>query len=87
MTKKKMGRPRTRAKPNRFDREVGARIKAAREKAGLSPTQAAIQVKKHLSTLMRWEAGDVCVPINMLAWLAKIYGCQMQDFLDGVRPR
>ena len=36
---------------------------------------------------MRWEAGDVCVPINMLAWLAKIYECPMQGFLDGVRPR
>lgn len=87
MTKPKMGRPRTRAKPNRFDREVGARVKAAREKAGLSPTQAAKQIEKHLSTVMRWENGSVCIPSNMLAWLAKIYGCQMESFLADVKPR
>jgi sialic acid synthase SpsE len=47
----------------------------------------ATMIEKHLSTVMRWESGDICVPANMLAWLAKIYGCKMEEFLDGVRPR
>lgn len=84
---KKTGRPRTRAKANKFDREVGARVKAAREAAGFTPTQAANQMKRHLSTLMRWEAGDICIPSNMLAWLAKLYRCPMETFLNGIALR
>lgn len=87
MANKKNGRPRTRAKPNRFDLEVGVRVKAAREKAGLSPTKAAEMMEKHLSTISRWEAGDVCIPTNMLAWMAKIYDCPVATFFNGVRPR
>jgi transcriptional regulator with XRE-family HTH domain len=83
----KGGRPRTRPKPNKFDREVGARVKAARVRAGITPTQAANLAEKALSTIMRYESGDVCISSNMLAWFAKIYGCPMETFLNGVRPR
>ena len=54
--------------------EIGARLRAAREQAGLSQGQVARLLKLHRPSITEVEAGRRRVSVEELAELARIYG-------------
>lgn len=80
-----MGRPREKPLGPAFDREVGGRIAAARENTNLSKTELGVKIKKSLATVSRYESGDLPIPTQTLAKIAKITGTKICDFVDGIK--
>jgi transcriptional regulator with XRE-family HTH domain len=55
---------------------IGARLRAAREAAGLSQGQAAKELKLHRPTISEIEAGRRSVTADELAKFARLYGVE-----------
>lgn len=59
---------------------VGERLKAARERAGLSQTQVGERIGAHLTTVSRWERGAP-IKTEALRKLAALYGVSAGELL------
>lgn len=75
-----MGRP---AKNKRS--ELGERIAALRERAGLSQEQLAQKVNSNQKTVAYWERRAVALKPAQIAAIASALGCSHQEIL-GVQP-
>jgi transcriptional regulator with XRE-family HTH domain len=53
---------------------LGARLRAARQDAGLTMASASRVLGVHLQTLWRWEVGRQEPPAGIVVRLAKLYG-------------
>jgi transcriptional regulator with XRE-family HTH domain len=58
-------------------------LKDLREGAGLSRTDVAFAARRSEQTVWLWERGKVTPPFDVLAQVATLIGCQVDDFLDG----
>jgi predicted transcriptional regulator len=58
-------------------------LKELREEAGLSRTTIAYAARRSEQSVSLWERGMVTPPFEVLARVASIIGCQVDDFLDG----
>lgn len=56
-------------------------LRQARKDAGLSRKQAAEAASRSINTIRRYEAGRGCPSLETLAAMAKVYGCQISDFI------
>lgn len=83
MTKAKATKPRTRPLPPKFDRTVGARIKAKRLKLGLSNEQLSRALGKSEAQIFRYQSGDSRCDGEMLSRFAKALGCTVSDLVEG----
>lgn len=63
---------------------VGKNLKAARQRRGLSQTDAATRARVRRDRLNRWEKGRELIGVEGLLALAVTYGCAIDDFLGGV---
>ena len=63
-------------------REIGGRLRWAREQAGLSQAQVAQKMGLHRPTISQIEAGDRNVRVDEIKTLGEIYGVD-QDWLVG----
>lgn len=63
--------------------ELGARIRAARERAGVSRTELARRLGVHLNTLARWEAGERVVPADALVKISESIEIGVEGLLHG----
>lgn len=57
------------------------RLKAAREKAGLTQKQAADAMGRTQSAVCLWEQGKTAPTAAQLPKLAALYGCTVDDLL------
>ena len=60
-------------------------FKEARERAGLSPVQAAERLKVSLATVYYWESGTYWPARKRLPEIAALYQCSVDELL-GVGP-
>lgn len=60
-----------------------ARLRAARDRLGLTREHVAAQLGCNASTLKRWESGDYEPSIPKLARLAEIYGVAVGHLVHG----
>lgn len=65
---------------------VGAALKAAREKAGLSQAEASRRSGVHWVHLSRLEGGKVNPTVRTLVRLAEVYGVEVGQMLDTPTP-
>lgn len=68
---------------NSNQKQLAARLKWAREQAGLSQGQVAQKLGVHRPTVSQIEAGDRNVRIDELDKFAKMYGVEKSWLLDG----
>ena len=66
--------------------EVGSRLKAARELAGLSQQAVADRFGKNKATVSAWETGRGDPGIYQFRDLAKLYKTNVSQLLEGVGP-
>jgi transcriptional regulator with XRE-family HTH domain len=59
------------------------RLTELREAAGLSRTDVAFAARRSEQSVWLWERGKVTPPLEVLAQVASLIGCQVDDFLDG----
>jgi transcriptional regulator with XRE-family HTH domain len=59
------------------------RLTQLREAAGLSRTDVAFAARRSEQSVSLWERGKVTPSFEVLAQVATIIGCQVDDFLDG----
>ncbi|WP_010500610.1 helix-turn-helix domain-containing protein [Paenibacillus elgii] len=64
-------------------KEIGLRLRAAREKARFSQTSAAKKIGIHNSTLGKYELGEREADNETLLKLANLYGVKVQWVLTG----
>lgn len=79
-----MGRPRVKPRAPAFDREVGKRIRAKKQAAGMNDQQLADKVGRSVSQVYRYQSGDTSVDAPTLAALATALGCTASDLVDGI---
>ena len=65
--------------------EVGRRLRAAREAAGLTLEYSAKYLDTSISSLSRIENGAGLVTVHMVRTMMDIYDCRMDELLDLVR--
>jgi transcriptional regulator with XRE-family HTH domain len=59
------------------------RLRAARERNGLSRMRAAVGVARHERSIAAYEAGAANPSVQTLIRLAELYRCPIEDFLGG----
>ena len=69
-----------------MDREIGARIKDLREIAEVSIEEAAKGTGVSPELLLKYENGELDVPMGELSDIAKYYNVEMTDLLSGGGP-
>jgi transcriptional regulator with XRE-family HTH domain len=72
------------AKITSIDREVGAKIKAAREKTGMTLAQVAKKSGVSLQQIAKYEQGIARIYLARLVWIAKALGRSVTSFIDGI---
>lgn len=60
------------------------KLRARRLKSGKSATQVSAEVGRGRKMIALYERGDIAPPVDVLAALAKSYGCSVSDFFDDV---
>lgn len=63
-----------------------ARLRAAREQAGLSREYVAISLSRTHRTIVAYESGQACPPGDVLVRLAALYGCTVEDLCSDDAP-
>ncbi len=65
----------------------GTRTRAMRKAAGSRVEHVAIHLDRSVYTVLEYEHGRVIPPTTVLASLADLYGCSIDDFfeMEGVR--
>lgn len=63
----------------------GARLRAARDRLGLTRAAVAAELGCNMSTLKRWENGDYEPSIATLARLADLYGVTVNHLVHGTK--
>jgi transcriptional regulator with XRE-family HTH domain len=61
------------------------RLRAARDRLGLTREQVATRLRCNVSTLKRWENGDYEPSIATLARLADLYGVTANYLIHGTK--
>lgn len=61
---------------------IGQKIRAARQKLGLSQTEFAERIGTSAKTLSSWERGAYLVDVIMLDTIASVSGLTLNDFTD-----
>ena len=61
---------------------IGRKIRAARQKLGLSQTEFAERLGTSAKTLSSWERGAYLVDVIMLNTIASVSGLTLNDFTD-----
>jgi transcriptional regulator with XRE-family HTH domain len=64
-------------------KRIGIRLRWAREQAGLSQGQVALQMNLHRPTISQIEAGDRNVRIDEIERLAELYGVNQEWLMKG----
>ena len=67
-----------------LDEAIGRRIRAAREKAGLTKTAVAAAVGRHLSQIGRWESGQQPLELDGLFRVARALGRKASSLIKGL---
>jgi DNA-binding XRE family transcriptional regulator len=62
-----------------------SRFKELREAAGLTRTAVGYAAGRSEQSVWLWERGKVTPSLDVLAQVAVLIGCQVDDFLDGGR--
>jgi transcriptional regulator with XRE-family HTH domain len=62
--------------------QIGSRLKAAREKAGLTQEVAAAKLGVHVVTVSRWETAGVQARSDTLVRLAELYGTSVDALVS-----
>lgn len=70
-----------------FQVMLGARLHDLRQSAGKFQPEAAKATGCHFSAISRYELGQAPIPPATLARLAKLYGCTVADFFQGLKIR
>lgn len=65
--------------------QIGHRLRAARELAGLTQEQVAAELGVHSVTVSRWESQGVNARSDTLVRLAKLYGRNVDSLISGER--
>jgi len=84
MTKKKMARPRKQLDLDTYEGRFAWRLKALRERAGLTVEEAAENIGVVADTLYSWERGRTQPKISDFPTIAKVLG--VKKILD-ILPR
>jgi transcriptional regulator with XRE-family HTH domain len=63
-----------------------ARLKAARQHAGMSRESVAIEVGRGYLAVRSWELGQAVPPGNVLIHLATLYGTAVEDLCRDEAP-
>lgn len=71
-----MGRRRVEPDTRTYGRQVGARIRALRERRGKTVEQLATACGVHEQTVYKWEIGQNAVPLDMIPKLYRALECQ-----------
>ncbi len=74
-------RPRKEIDTSTYVGRFAARLKMLREKAGLSPEDAAEQLKVPKKSIYNWEAGISIAPLRMFPLIAEVYGVKTRTLL------
>lgn len=67
-----------------FDKAVGVRITAARQTANVMPSVVAKKLGRSVAQVYRLEAGATAPRSYDLVEMAKLYGCKVADFFEGL---
>ena len=67
-------------------KEIGAALRAARQRAGLTQQQVGVYIGRKQQTIGHWETGDAQPDIGTLIWLCELYG-STPDGLLGIDPQ
>jgi transcriptional regulator with XRE-family HTH domain len=67
--------------------QIGARLKAAREAAGLTQEDVAEKLRVHAVTVSRWETAGVRARSDTLVRLAELYGLSVDALVSGAARR
>ena len=68
-----------------YHQRVGAALRIRREKSGKPMREVGEAIGTSLSQVSRYELGENPVPPASLARLAKLYGCTVCDFFEGLK--
>jgi transcriptional regulator with XRE-family HTH domain len=63
---------------------LGARLRAAREQAGMSQAELGRRTGRDTRTIQRYESGDVLPPLTVLVHLAGVLNTLVADLLGDV---
>lgn len=63
--------------------QIGERLKAAREKAGISQAEAGRRLSVDTQTVSRWERGAQRIRAENLIALSELYGADISSFVGG----
>lgn len=78
-------------KPSRqrsaFNAAVGARLRNRRLKVNIGQDAVAKEIGCAVSTISRYESGAYPCEAETLAKLARIYGCDPGDFVNGIEAK
>ena len=80
-TQRKMARPRKEVDQSTYEGRFAARLKALREKAGLSHEEVAEAVEVDTRTIYYWEAGKTSPQIKYLPFLAEKLGIEVRTLM------
>lgn len=67
-----------------FEQRLGKRVKAAREKAGMSQMDVVIKNGGSLSHLQKIERGVLDPRVSTMAKLAKLFGCSLDELVGRI---
>lgn len=68
-----------------FQRELGVRIRNRRKAAKLGISDLAEKVGTSISSVSRWESGDVAIESETLAKIAAVLKCKVSVLIDGIK--
>ena len=66
------------------DKVLGANVRDARLKAGITQEDLARRLRKTQPTISSWESGATSISAEMLARLARLLGVKVSDLYRGV---
>ena len=66
---------------------IGQKIRAARQRLGLSQAEFAERIGTSAKTLSSWERGAYLVDVIMLNTIASVSGLTLNDFIDAQSSR
>lgn len=74
-----------RAAAHAFNRMVGLRIQARRQRWNMTQAQLGEKIGFSFAQVSRYESGESPCEVSTLALIADALGCKASDFLDGIK--